>query len=367
MKTVPVILAGGIGERFWPLSRSSMPKQLLSLTSNKTLIEETFARVKDVSSADTRPLVITGRACADKIRATLGRRFSYDSIVEPVGKNTAPAVGLAAAWVRRRYGDAVMLVASADHAISPKSAYVKAVRAAVACAQARDTLVVFGIRPQRPDTGYGYINIGKSLPKIPGCVQGRTNGVQCFTVRRFVEKPTLAVARQYLKSGKYLWNSGMFVWKASVILDEFRQHMPGLYKLIMAAEKSGFSKRAIETFYATCEKQSIDFGIMEKSFRIAAVCGTFFWDDIGSWESMTRVHKANKAKTVAVGKNIFEFGNTGSIIYNASNRSVASIGLNNVAVVVTPDAVLAIARPLLPDLKKYLGLMKENNFPKDLF
>jgi mannose-1-phosphate guanylyltransferase len=253
----------------------------------------------------------------------------------------------------------VILVASADHAIAPVNAYAKAVRAAVSVAQARDRLVVFGIRPVRPDTGYGYINIGKTLSDA--------DGVRCYAVRRFVEKPSPGAARHYMKSGKYLWNSGMFVWKASVILDEFRRYMPRLFGKIMDAEKAGFSPRAVETFYRTCEKESVDYGIMEKSSRIVAVRGAFFWDDIGSWEAMARVHKASGAKTITVGQGIFEKGGKRCIVYNASNLTVASIGLDNVALIVTSDAVLAIARPLLPGLKKYLGLMKEKKFPAELF
>lgn len=323
------------------------------------MIEETLLRIRSVSSAGAKPLVITGRDCAAGIRGALGRRFAFDSIVEPVGKNTAPAVGLAAAWMRSCYGDAVMLVVSADHAIAPVGAYVKAVRAAVAVAQETDSLVVFGIRPARPDVGYGYINIGKAL-------SGK-NGVPCYAVLRFVEKPTLAVAQRYMKSGKYLWNSGMFVWKVSVILDEFKRHMPHLYEQIQEAERAGFSKRGLEKFYGTCIKESIDYGIMEKSSRIVAVCGTFFWDDIGSWDSMTRVHKTNNEGTVTVGHDIFERGGKNCIVYNTSKRAVASVGLDDTVLVVTPDAVLAISRPLLPDLKKYLGLMKEKKFPKSLF
>jgi mannose-1-phosphate guanylyltransferase len=360
MKTIPLVLAGGKGERFWPLSRSFRPKQLLPLLSEKTMIEETLLRVKAVSpAAGIKPLVITGRDCAEGIRRALGNRIAYDCIVEPIGKNTAPAVGLAAAWMRKRHGDAVMLVVSADHAIEPIGPYVKAVHAAVSVAQTTDSLVVFGIRPTRPDVGYGYINIGKTLSV--------KNGVSCYSVKSFVEKPTGQVAKKYMKSGKYLWNSGMFVWKVSVVLDEFRRHMPALYKQIMTVEKAGFSKRAIETFYEGCVKESIDYGIMEKSSRIAAVCGAFFWDDIGSWEAMSRIHTKNSRGTVAVGASVFESGCSDSIIYNSSNRLVASLGLDNTVLVVTPDAILAVARPLLPDLKKYLTLIKEKNLPKNLF
>jgi mannose-1-phosphate guanylyltransferase len=358
MMIVPCILAGGRGERFWPLSQSSRPKQLLPLAGTKTMIEETLARAA-AACGRSRPLVITGQECAAGIRKALAGRFKYDCIVEPVGKNTAPAIALGAMWMRRRYGEAIMLVASADHAIAPQKSFVKAVRCAASLAGRTGSLVVFGIRPTRPDTGYGYINIGKAL-------SGGT-GVASYQVKRFVEKPSAAVARRYMQSGSYLWNSGMFVWKVSAILSEIKRHMPDLYRQACAAEKAGFSKRAIDTFYRTCAKESIDYGIMEKSLRIAAVAGTFFWDDIGSWEAMSRIHPKNKNGTVATGSGIFENDCTNSIIYNASPLHVASIGLDNTVLVVTPSAVLAIARPLLPEIKKYLGMMKDSKFPDRLF
>jgi mannose-1-phosphate guanylyltransferase len=358
MMIVPCILAGGRGERFWPLSQSSRPKQLLPLAGNKTMIEETLARVR-AACGRARPLVITGQECAAGIRRTLGGRFAYDSIVEPVGKNTAPAIALGAVWMRRRYGEAIMLVASADHAIAPQKSFVKAVRRAAGLAGKTGSLVVFGIRPTRPDTGYGYINIGKALP-------GGT-GAASYRVKRFVEKPSPAVARRYMQSGSYLWNSGMFVWKVSAILSELARHMPDLYRQACAVEKAGFSKRAIATFYRTCIRESIDYGIMEKSSRIAAVAGTFFWDDIGSWEAIARIHTKNNKGTVSVGPSVFESESTNSIIYNASQVHVASIGLDNTVLVVTPNAVLAIARSLLPEIKKYLGMMKDRKFPDKLF
>ena len=358
MMIVPCILAGGRGERFWPLSQSSSPKQLLPLFGKKTMIEETIARVR-AACGRARPLVITGHECAAGIRRALAGRLAYDCIVEPAGKNTAPAIALGAAWMRKRYGEAIMLVAPADHAIAPTKSFVKAVRRAAGLAGRTGSLVVFGIRPTRPDTGYGYINIGKAL--------SRRSGVASYRVRRFVEKPSSAVARRYMQSKSYLWNSGMFVWKVSAILSELARHMPDLYRQACTAEKAGFSRRAIDTFYKSCVRESIDYGIMEKSSRIAAVAGTFFWDDIGSWEAMARIHPKNKNGTVSVGPAVFEHECSNSIIYNASPLHVASIGLDNTVLVVTPKAVLAIARPLLPEIKKYLGMMKDRKFPRELF
>jgi mannose-1-phosphate guanylyltransferase len=358
MKTIPLILAGGKGERFWPLSRSSRPKQLLPLFGKSTMIEETLARAR-AASGGGKPLVITGRQCATGVMKALAGSGAYDCIVEPAGKNTAPAIALAAVWMRRRYGEAVMLVASSDHAIAPVGAYVKAVRAAVAEAVRSPSLVVFGVRPTRPDVGYGYIKVGEPLPRM--------HGVDRFVVKGFVEKPGPLLARKYVAAKTYLWNSGMFVWRTSVILAEFERSMPELYRQACRAERAGFTKRAIERFYANCEAQSIDYGVMEKSHHIVAVAGTFFWDDIGSWEAIRRVRPGNKKGTAVVGRLVFERECTGSIVYNASRLHVASLGLDNVVLVVTPDAVLAIARPLLPEIKKYLGMMKDRKFPRSLF
>jgi mannose-1-phosphate guanylyltransferase len=240
MKIIPLILAGGKGERFWPQSRSSRPKQLLPLFSAKTMIEETLSRAR-AACGGARPLVITGRDCAAGIRKALSGRIACDCIVEPVGKNTAPAIALGAAWIHRRYGEVVMLVASADHAIAPVSAFAKAVKSAASVAARTGSLVVFGIRPARPDVGYGYINVGNKI----SCA----GGASCHVVKRFVEKPDRASALRYVASGDYLWNSGMFVWKTSVILAEIKQHLPRLYRQVCAAEKAGFSKKGIDAFY----------------------------------------------------------------------------------------------------------------------
>jgi|WetSurMetagenome_2_1015567.scaffolds.fasta_scaffold00108_41 mannose-1-phosphate guanylyltransferase len=356
MKIVPLILAGGKGERFWPLSRSSRPKQLLSFSGKNTMIEDTLCRVHAASGGET-PLVITGKNCAAGIRRALRGRGAYRCIVEPIGKNTAPAIALAAMWIRQHHGETVMLVASADHAISPIDKYAAAVRTAAAAARDSDSLVVFGITPTRPETGYGYIELGA---RVPG-----TRGVSY--VKRFVEKPTPEKAAAFAASKNYLWNSGMFVWTTSVILGEFERSMPELYGLAMRAARGGFTARAIAAFYRDCESQSIDYGIMEHARRIAVVRASFAWDDVGSWEAMTRMYRPNKRGTVAAGTSIFENDCENSIVYNSSGRAVASVGLKDTVLVVTPDAVLAIARSRLPDIKKYLGMMKKANFSGKLF
>ncbi|MBN1979913.1 MAG: mannose-1-phosphate guanylyltransferase [Chitinivibrionales bacterium] len=361
MNVVPVILAGGIGERFWPLSRSRLPKQLLPLISERSMIEETYSRIEAFQSPGVKPLMVTGKNIAPQIQSLLPSHVSFDYIVEPVGKNTAPAIAIAAEWIRRTYGESsIMVVLPADHAITPHKDFIEAAQYAIATAASTDHLVVFGITPIRPDTGYGYILLGDQISS--------QSALKCFKVQRFVEKPDVATAQKYLNSKKYLWNSGMFVWKVSVILEEFKQHLPSIAEGVAAVGAQDFSEEALYAFYSTCIKESIDYGIMEKSKRVHAICGTFQWDDVGSWESLSRILPSDDHNTVVSGQHIYQRDCRGSIITNKSPMTVATIGLTDVIVVAVDDAVLVISRDKLPDFKNYLNEMKkDSSIPSDLF
>jgi mannose-1-phosphate guanylyltransferase/mannose-6-phosphate isomerase len=357
---IPVILAGGIGERFWPLSRSARPKQLLALTSRATLIEETFSRVASVRSRNALPLVITGHAIAARMKALLSKRWRYDLIVEPVGKNTAPAVALAAAWIEARYGTSIMAVLPADHLIRPQREFTAAVRYAGELADTEKRLVVFGITPSRPETGYGYIEIGRGI--------GNHGNVRSFTVARFVEKPDSAAAKRFCLSPKYKWNSGMFVWRTDVLLGETAAYMPELHNHVQTAARKRFSPAAIDDYYRTVSSESIDYGIMERSKKVCAVSGAFMWDDIGSWESLTRINPGNKAGTTVVGGRVFEAECANSLIVNKSSFPIAAVGCRDLLVVATADALLVMARSKLPDIKRYRGAIKSSGaFPRELF
>jgi mannose-1-phosphate guanylyltransferase/mannose-6-phosphate isomerase len=360
-KIVPVILAGGIGERFWPLSRSSRPKQLLAVAGgSRTMIEETFIRARKIQSRGVRPLLMTGKLIAAPVKKLLAGKWRYDLIVEPAGKNTAPAVALAAAWVRARYGDAIMVVLPADHLVAPLHAFVKAVRCASHIADAGERLVVFGVKPSRPETGYGYLRLGSST--------GSRGGIRSHRVSRFIEKPGAVRAAAFCRSASYLWNSGMFVWTAGVLLREVKAHLPGLFALVSEASRGGFSLKAISRFYGAAEKVSVDYGIMERSRRVSAVRGGFRWDDIGSWESLARLHGTNPAGTTVTGGRVFEHGCRDSIIVNRSPLALAVIGCPSAAVIATGDAVLVCSRSHLPHLKQYLVRMKNSGvFPSRLF
>jgi mannose-1-phosphate guanylyltransferase/mannose-6-phosphate isomerase len=384
MQTVPVILAGGIGERFWPLSRSSSPKQLHAVASERSMLEETLFRVRACCQNGAAPLLVVGAGIADKaadaLRAVdtevrilnrptdggdgmgifMAAEAAVDIIAETQGKNTAPAIALAAAFISARYGDAVMIVLSADHAISPDDAFSRALERAVGIAAESGGLVVFGVKPTRPETGYGYIETGEPLPPGDGCV--------AFNVRRFVEKPNAGDAAAFMKSDSFLWNCGMFVWKASVILEAFKKHIPDLYGQAVAAADGGFTPEAIEEFYAAAGKESIDYGIMEKADAVSVVRGEFFWDDLGSWESLSRVFGSNGAGTTVNGDAVYEDGCVNSLVVNKSGRALAAIGLKDAAVIAVGDAVLAIDRSRLPELKRYLADIKNSGkFSADLF
>jgi len=360
MVTVPVILAGGIGERFWPASKSTYPKQLLKLTGNQSILEATIDRVAPLCKQGVKPLLITGKNIVPALKKVIPAEKNYDIIVEPVGKNTAPAIGLAAAWIRKNYGEAVMVVVSADHAITPVTDYLKAVSTAVKQAKAENGLVVFGITPDRPDTGYGYIELGKELSS--------EKKASVFSVKRFVEKPTLLNAKKYLKSGRYLWNSGMFVWKTSFVLNEFERSLPVMYKQILMLEKKMFSKKAIEAFYSVAESISIDYGIMEHASSVSAVAGKFKWDDVGSWEAIRRLHAADTDGNVLVGSLLEQDGCHDTMVFNQTAGSVVTVGLDNVSVIAADGAVLVIHHDRISDLKGILGKIKKGGrFPSRLF
>jgi len=366
--TVPVILAGGIGERFWPASRSSRPKQVLPLISEKLMIEETIERVIPLcegGDADVKPLIVTGEKIAQAITDCLAGKYAFDMIAEPVGKNTAPAVAAAAIFCKKKYGaNAVMVVVSADHAIRPLEEFVAAAKFGVEIASAEKTLVVFGITPTRAETGYGYIELN-------GVKGISTDGVRSFIVGKFVEKPTAEKAQEYIESGKYLWNSGSFIWKTATIIEQFKSDMPELFADMMKLEENDCTVEAINEFYQTCAKESIDFGVMEKARNVTAVEGVFEWDDIGAWEAMVRIHGTDGGGNTKTGAarnvcDIFSSQNKNCIIVNRSKNKLAVIGAENMLVVNVDDTTLVISRDKLPEIKSYLSEIKMV-FPEKLF
>lgn len=358
----PVIMAGGSGTRFWPLSRHLFPKQLLRIIGEETLIQQTMRRVVAAGPAE-RVMISTNPAQADSIRIQLSHwkdELKDNFVLEPEARNTAPAIALVAAELLRRDPDAIMLIVPADHIVTGQRAFNAAVELAADLA-GNGYLVTFGIKPIRPETGYGYIKPNKKV------ILSKKGTLKGFPVGRFVEKPNAAKAAQYLKSGNFYWNSGMFVWRAATILEEIRRHQPKLYQgieRIQQLKQAGASRAALDEEYRKLTPVSIDNGVMELSTKAAVVPVSFKWSDVGSWGSLDEVAAKNKAGNV-VGGRVIDLESRNSIIYG-DRRVVATIGLTDMVVVDTPDATLVCPKSRAQDVKKIVEVLKQQGAPEHL-
>ncbi len=351
MKITAVIMAGGRGERFWPKSRIHLPKQFLSLTADKeTMIQKTVSRLLPlVDEADI--FVVTNAQYADLVAEQLPQIPAENVILEPCGRNTAPCIALAAAVIEKKYGgEAMMLVLPSDHLIRYEDMYMDTLRQAIAVAESGQRLVTIGITPTYAETGYGYIQFERDESLgLPGVYQ----------VSRFVEKPDLETANVYLASRRYLWNSGMFVWKTSTILSNLEKYMPEVYAGTHAiADHFGtdaFTK-ALEQGYPELESESIDFGVMEKADEIYTIPGSFGWDDVGNWLAVERINSTNELGNYVEG-DVITIGTEHSTICGKS-RLIAAVGVENLIVVDTDDALLICAKDHTQDVKKVIENLK---------
>jgi len=398
-----IILAGGSGTRFWPLSRETCPKQMLQIVGEDTLLRQTIKRIKGFVPSRNIWVVTT----EDKVQDT---RFhlvplgpvaeEIQFISEPVGRNTAPAIGLAATCLHRRSPDSVMMVMPSDHAIPDEKEFLRDLNLAIQGAL-EGNLITFGIRPTRPETGYGYIRIDQpDKPDKPD----QPN--KLYAVDRFLEKPDLETAKSFLSEGGYFWNSGIFVWKTSKILSEFQKHLPSLYSTLkeiaslLFSSEEGISvsshryidsltqrcnwrygrilpgerdKRSqpdkpdkpdqpdnrINDLYSRLDPVSIDYGIMERSQDVRMVPATFQWSDLGSWAALDEVIERDQAGNILRG-NTIDIGSRNSIIFS-DKRLIATIGLEDMVVVDTPDATLVTPKGRTQEVRKIVDVLKQNN------
>ena len=358
----PVIMAGGSGTRFWPLSRHLFPKQLLRISGEYTLIQQTMRRVIGCAPA-ANVLISTNAAQADLVRVQLvdwKEDLTNGFILEPEGRNTAPAIALAALEVLTRDPDGLMLVVPADHVVTGQRDFETAVRFASQLA-AKGYLVTFGIKPIRAETGYGYIK-----PK-DNALLGKQGKLRGYLVQKFVEKPNAVKAAQYVKAGGYFWNSGMFVWRAATILAEIGLHQPAIMAAMERIKKlriDSAPKQAIDDVYRQIVSVSIDTGVMERSSKAAVVPVTFQWSDVGSWGSLDEVAEKDRAGNVVTGR-VIDLESKHSIVY-ADRRVVATIGLQNMVVVDTPDATLVCPKSRAQDVKKVVDILKRQQAPEHL-
>ncbi|MBR6069969.1 MAG: mannose-1-phosphate guanylyltransferase [Ruminococcus sp.] len=348
MKTTAVIMAGGRGERFWPKSRNSCPKQFLSLTSDgETMIQKTVRRLLPlVDMSDI--YIVTNAAYGSLVAEQLPDIPKENILSEPAARNTAPCIAFAAAVINRKYDDAIMMVLPSDHLIGLEDIYINTLKKAARVAEQNGNLVTIGITPEYPETGYGYINFGSE----------DDNGA--YRVKRFVEKPDLATAEMYFTSGKYLWNSGMFVWKLSTILDNIKRLMPDIYegavKIGEAYGTDSFNEVLVREFTAF-RSESVDFGIMEKAENIYTIPGSFGWDDVGSWLAVERINKTDSDKNYITGDVISVASRHTTVC--GGKRLIAAVGLEDVIIVDTDDAVLVCSKNSTQDVKKVIAQLRE--------
>ena len=327
-----LILAGGGGTRLWPASRRSRPKQLLSLGASESLLAATFRRLSAIVGPE-RTLIVTAADQVQAIREALPGLPADNLVVEPAPRNTAPAVGLAAAHVARRAGqDALLAVVPSDAFISNEPQYAAVLR--IALAQAGQAIVTIGIRPLRPETGYGYLQTGA---KVAGSAEVRQ-------VARFVEKPDLETARAYLASGEYLWNSGMFFFSAGRLLAEARQHLPELSALLDEIATSPDPIALAQERYPRVPAISIDYGIMEKAHGIRVVPGDFGWSDVGSWAALSEIRPSDVDGNVISGDAIVKASKGSVVIAEPGAPLLGVVGVEGIVVVATRDAVLVVPK-----------------------
>lgn len=347
MRVHPVILAGGRGERFWPLSRRSRPKQLLPLLSNRPMIVDSIERLRGLAPPET-VWVITARDLVDTVRTAVPSIPRDRIIGEPVGKNTAPAVALAAWWLRGLGPDAVAAVLPSDHRIETAAQFREEIVAAAEAALARRAIVMLGIPPTRPETGYGYIEAGD--PVAPGS--------QLHEVVAFREKPDAATAAGYVKDGKHLWNAGMFVFPPDVMLEEIGRHAPDLAALLpdLPDGPGPGTDAALERFYAAAPSISIDYAVMERTRRALVTRAGFAWDDLGSWSALAQPGAGDPGGNVIRGRAVLH--DSSGVLAFSDGGLIAGIGLKDLVIVRTGDVTLVCPRDRAQEVRVLVERLK---------
>ncbi len=331
-----LILAGGSGERFWPLSRRNRPKQLLRLVSDRTLLEETIARL-DGFVPPERILILTNVEQEKSVRDLL-KRFPKENIVaEPVKRDTAAAVALGAGWIAARDHAATMLVLPADHVIADREAFQETMKTAAAAAQETGALVTIGIKPTWACPGFGYIEQGDA-------VRLRSGGkIAVHRVVRFREKPNVDLAESFLRKGNFRWNAGMFVWSVPTVLSEFNRHAPELADFISQVRSPKNLDKLLRDSFSSLPRISFDYAIMEKADRVLVVEASFDWDDVGSWQAVARYFKKDEHGNAA-NLALTALDSSDNIIFNDGDTAIALLGVRNLIVVRTADAILICHR-----------------------
>jgi len=359
----PVILAGGRGTRFWPLSRQRRAKQLLALDGKRTMIQQTVARLLPLASPGSF-WVITNQHSQREIVRQLPRLSRRQILAEPVGRNTAPAIGLAAFILLNINPDAALGLFPSDHVIADEQRYRDVLKHGIEIATAGDNIVVLGIRPTRAETGYGYIEVGAS-------VEDRSEQDGGLRVRRFTEKPNASRAAEFVKAGNYFWNSGMFLWSARTLANALLEHLPKTASLLQQIASTFGTRKfaaAFSRLYPKCENISIDYAVLEPRSRkgernsnLVCLPADFGWNDLGSWTALHEHHVAKhgpKDDNLVAADGAFTLNAQGNYIH-APGKFVAALGVNNLVVVETEDALLITTRDQAQDVGKVVKYLDE--------
>jgi mannose-1-phosphate guanylyltransferase len=348
MNLYALVLAGGSGERFWPLSRRALPKQLLRLVSARTLLEETIARL-DTLVPPERVLVLTNVEQEKAVRAVVKNLPESNIIAEPAKRDTAAAVALGVGWVAARDHAGTMLILPADHVITDTKGFQKTIRTAARAAEEKGALITIGIKPASAHPGFGYIEMGEPLQDLPGVAR----------VVRFREKPNVDLAESFVGKGNFRWNAGMFVCSVATILMEFNRHAPELGRFISSCLAPGGLEKCLRQKFSQLPPISFDYAIMEHADHVLMVEAGFEWDDVGSWQALARYLKkdalGNAANCEVTALNASE-----NIVFEEGGAAVALLGVNNLIVVHTRDAVLVCHRHHAEKIKNLIPKLPEN-------
>ena len=351
----PTILAGGVGSRLWPRSRKSAPKQFLDLTGNgRSMLQEAYDRMRPLVPPE-QIFIITNQEYVPMVQAQLPELPTENIIGEPEARGSAAAIGLGAIHLLNRDPDAVMAVLTADHLIRKPQTLRDVLVGGAELAQERE-LITLGIQPTYPETGYGYIEMGDFL--------GRYYGMDAYRVRSFREKPDLATAEAFLRAGHFVWNSGMFVWRADVIMAQFQRFLPDLYQAlrqIQSALGTPREKDAFQQFWMPLEGNvTIDYGVMEKADRVAVFPVDLGWNDVGSWAALLEVLPKDEDGNVIQARHVHHESN--HVLAFSKDRLIATIGLQDMIVVDTDDAILVMPADRAQDVKKIIQSLKDNGW-----
>jgi len=350
-----VIMAGGRGTRFWPRSTEKRPKHLLEVFGSKSLLRETFERIRPLVPVENI-IVVTGQGHVRDVRRQLPEIPGENVLIEPEGRNTAPCIGLAAINLLRKDPTGTMIVLPADHYIADRESFLSAIDAAARTAEIGG-LVAVGVKPRGPETGYGYVEKGEP--------SGLKKGVKVYRARSFREKPDLRKAKEFVRSNRFLWNSGIFAWKASVILDAIQSNLPELHRGLLEIKKalgSRGEKSVIRKVYRSIEPVSIDYGVMEKSRDVFLVEGSFGWSDVGSWDALLDLLPGDDNENVIIG-NAVSIDAEKSYVYSP-DRLVALLGVKDLIIVDTPDSLLICRRGMSQDVKKIVDHLEKKKMIK---